>query len=212
MRALVFGNSHTAALIKAYRERPYSWDIDFVFVSNPNQKHVSTYEHGLCFDEAILPSIKRSFGKAVSTISFEPYDRVVVAAGKSRQWYKMYQYGLLRDVFLCKNYREDFVSLMERFASKTVFIGSPLFVKNNRIDPNPEITERWTEDILPALKRYSKETVEAQNCYSVILPPTELIDANGIFTKNEFKRFPDNFNDNHLNTKAGGMILDAIFN
>lgn len=210
MKVLVFGNSHVAALIKAYRKAPCVWDIDFVCVPNGSQHHVSANDHGLCFDEAIYPAIERSYGRAVSAIGFEAYDRIVFACGRSRQHIGLYRSGDLVDLFMCRNLRKDYVGLMNRFASKAIFIGSPPLVKNRHLEPDRETVKRWTGQTLPALRRLSKETIESPDCYSVLLAPVEIMDANGIFTRNEFKKFPTKWNDNHLTSEAGGMILDQL--
>lgn len=210
MKVLVFGNSHVAALSKAYRKDSCVWDIDFVYVPNGSQHHVSANDHGLCFDEAIYPSIERSYGRTVSAIGFEAYDRIVFAVGRSRQHCGLYRAGNFKHKFLCRDLRQDYVSLMERFASKVVFIGSPPLVRNRRSYPSTEFIEKWTGQVLPALKQLSQRTIESKKHYSIILPPKEIMDVHGIYTSNEFKRFPDKWDDNHLTPEAGGMILDQL--
>ena len=210
MKALVFGNSHVAALIKAYRKGTYTWSIDFVCVPNGSQQHVSTCDHGLCFDEAIYPEVKRSYGTAVPVINFNNYDRIVFATGRNRQHIDLYRTGSFKHKFLCRDMRQDYVSLMERFASKVIFIGSPPLARNRRCYPDARTIETWTGMVLPKLRQLSKRTIESKKHYSIILPPKEIMDAHGIFTRNEFKRFPTKWNDNHLTPEAGGMILDTL--
>lgn len=210
MKALVFGNSHVAALIKAYRKGACAWDIDFVCVPNGSQQHVSTCDHGLCFDEAIYPEVKRSYGTAISAIDFNGYDRIVFAAGRNRQHFGLYRAGNFKRKFLCQDLRQDYVSLMERFASKVVFIGNPPLIRNKRSYPGTEFIEKWTGQVLPAMKQLSKRTIESKKHYSIILPPKEIMDIHGIFARNEFKRFPAKWDDNHLTPEAGGMILDQL--
>jgi hypothetical protein len=210
MKALVFGNSHVAALIRAYRKGTYAWRIDFICVPNGRQQYVSTSDHGLCFDEAIHPEVKRSHGAAISAIDFSNYDRIVFATGRNRQHIDLYREGSFKHKFLCRDMRQDYVNLMERFAFKVVFIGSPPLARNRRSYPGTEFIEKWTGQVLPVLKQLSQRTIESKKHYSIILPPKEIMDVHGIYTSNEFKRFPDKWDDNHLTPEAGGMILDQL--
>ena len=211
MKVLVFGNSHVAALIKAYREGVHTWDIDFVCVPNPKQHHVSINDHGLCFDKAIYPAIERSFGRVVSTVNFNHYDRIVFVIGRSRQHFQIYQSLSLINGLMCGNMREDYVSLMKRFSSKVIFIGSPPLIKNDRQNPPPELIETWNITILPKLRKLSEKTLKSSSCFSVLLPPKEIMDSNNIFVRNEFKRFPTKWDDNHLSIEAGGIILNHVW-
>ena len=210
MKVLVFGNSHVAALIKAYRKGTCHWNVDFVCVPNGSQQYISTYDHGLCFDEVIYPQVKRSYGTAVPVINFNNYDRIVFATGRNRQHIDLYRTGSFKHKFLCRDMRQDYVSLMERFAPVVIFIGSPPLARNKRSYPGTEFIEKWTDKVLPAMRQLSKRTIESKKHYSIILPPKEIMDAHGIFTRNEFKRFPTKWNDNHLTPEAGGMILDQL--
>ena len=220
---LVVGNSHTSSILQGIRGNnlPDNVKFDFLALGGIGFKNLKVKGKRIVTPQHLHERLEQRYG--MSSAHIDHYDSILYVAGLSRLNFSLYssdrKIPKLSDVIIKIITTNIGQTLFDTLRSTTdpsrlFYLGGPLSMSNctrdDTIQNRPLVKN--SDDISYANKLSSKirllceNTTAASNHFSILLPPSHLLDKYQFNTLKEYMR-PDRV---HANEEYGKIIIPYI--